>query len=141
MKTLSNFFFFNSFTSLKNPLIPSCDPSLVFVLSKIITSLIFLSSIKSSYALEFSLTRIETEDDRYRDLYESVFGSIPTIPLRPVSATPLGNEPQRTAWSELSPAQQKDVNQVFPYVPRFGGCFRGPGATVNEPWGPPLWGI
>ena len=63
-----------------------------------------------------SVTRIVAEDDRYRDLYESVFGSIPTIPLRPVSATPLGNEPQRTAWSELSPAQQKDVNQVFSNV-------------------------
>lgn len=62
------------------------------------------------------IARTVAEDDRYRDLYESIFGSILTIPLEPFSATPLGNESQQTAWMELSHSQQKNINQVFSNV-------------------------
>ena len=55
IKILSKFLFFNSFVNLKIPLMPSISSL------RVIISSIWLSSARSSFALELSFTNIETD--------------------------------------------------------------------------------
>jgi cytochrome c peroxidase len=50
---------------------------------------------------------------RYRGEYEAVFGPMPDLAGLPDDAGPLGDPGERTAWQQLEPRRQQEVNRVF----------------------------
>lgn len=49
----------------------------------------------------------------YKSAYESVFGPLPELPRLPRDASPLGNDKERAAWSELDESTRHAISQVF----------------------------
>ena len=57
--------------------------------------------------------RLIAEEEIYLNRYSALFGKLPPFPLAPLSATPTGDEAQKSAWSSLSPTQKESINVVF----------------------------
>ncbi len=62
------------------------------------------------------IARLMTEDAEYRELYTSLFGTLPNLSDHsrfPDNAGPQGDEAMRAAWQAMTVADQTDVTRVF----------------------------
>lgn len=62
------------------------------------------------------VSRLLATDPVYRELYESLFDNLPTIPGHPINASPEGNLESQRNWNALSKEQQDSINRIFSNV-------------------------
>ena len=53
------------------------------------------------------------ENPRYRELYAQIFGDIPQLELKDLSASPLGDAQQQLTWQGIERADQDRINTAF----------------------------
>jgi len=81
-----------------------------------------------------AVTRFIASEPEYLTQYQSIFGALPfnkDDPLLSISASPLGDEQQKSAWSKLSPDQQNKINTVFTNIGKALAAFQHTLAPVE----------
>ena len=67
---------------------------------------------------EMGLSRVEllkviNDDDTYRELYNRIFGKLPSLEGIPEKASPIGDLQNQRAWETISPIRQRQISVAF----------------------------
>lgn len=75
-----------------------------------------LEAINEQNIDRLSVARLIASDPVYRDLYQSVFTDLPSLPAMEASAAPVGSNQAMSNWNKIDDADQFHVNTVFANV-------------------------